>query len=471
MLNLKPSEIDIQFVNAVSRNALAEVKKLIDMGADIDAIDADENTALIYASVKGNVELVEMLLDAGAGTLPINNNGYTALMCAAHKGHIKIAMNLAVAVSRRGMKQSMLETFREQLKLTDMLAKAVSDRDMKNLMNMVSDKHYIKMRNFEIQYLEYGALDAMEAIVGWKVFMRGSVKRHAALAKALYAEACNVALSPRAPVVFYGPLRGDAAMTSLMCCTALKFCVEVPVILLTTDEKINLRNDCGMTALMCAAGEGKSELAKGLLYAYANPNAEDYHGRTALMCAARGGHVNVAKLLIDRTSLRLSEFSEGNSELESAVARIQVLEPQNVDVNVTDKFGRTALMLAVLNKHVELVEILLDAGAKVNTADVDGNTPFMLSISTGIIELVKILLDAGANVNAANKQGDTPLMWAVLGHVKIADMLLDMGVNVHAVNKRGYTALHLAQAAVDSPDDSCKILKRYLHKRLKHYFD
>ena len=62
----------------------AGVKLLLARGADIDAIDAKGNTALIHAATDGaRLSTVKLLLKAGADTNVANENGDTALHAAA----------------------------------------------------------------------------------------------------------------------------------------------------------------------------------------------------------------------------------------------------------------------------------------------------------------------------------------------------------------------------------------------------
>ena len=54
------------FLQAVKRGDVAEVKKLIDEGTDVNAQNKEGYTALIWASNDGHTEIVELLEEAGA---------------------------------------------------------------------------------------------------------------------------------------------------------------------------------------------------------------------------------------------------------------------------------------------------------------------------------------------------------------------------------------------------------------------
>ena len=76
---------------AIRNGNLKEARLLIKNGADIDAVDDTNDTALIWASVNGNLEMVKLLLEAGANTEIKDNNGNTALIWAARENYVSIA--------------------------------------------------------------------------------------------------------------------------------------------------------------------------------------------------------------------------------------------------------------------------------------------------------------------------------------------------------------------------------------------
>ena len=68
-----------------------EVKKALDAGADVNAKDERNRTALYWASKKGYTKIVAMLLEKGADVNAKDKDGYTALKMASHNGHTKTA--------------------------------------------------------------------------------------------------------------------------------------------------------------------------------------------------------------------------------------------------------------------------------------------------------------------------------------------------------------------------------------------
>ena len=66
------------------------MQTLLEYGADVNAYDFIGFTALMYASVKGHIEIVRMLLQYTVDVDALNNYNGTALMLASINGHIEI---------------------------------------------------------------------------------------------------------------------------------------------------------------------------------------------------------------------------------------------------------------------------------------------------------------------------------------------------------------------------------------------
>lgn len=107
--------------------------------------------------------------------------------------------------------------------------------------------------------------------------------------------------------------------------------------------------------------------------------------------------------------------------------------------------GETAILNAVENNHIKVVEQLLENGADVNCADHYGKTPLLSAVSSKNVVMTKRLLKAGADYNKANNYGQTPLMRAVLsGDMGLITVLAENGADINRQDQKGQTALQYA---------------------------
>jgi ankyrin repeat protein len=94
MKNINEQE---QLFKTVELNKIDEVKKLIEAGADINAVDKNGITALQRASSWGRSDVVKMLIEAGADVNVVGVNGRTALYWASYWGYSEIVKILKEA--------------------------------------------------------------------------------------------------------------------------------------------------------------------------------------------------------------------------------------------------------------------------------------------------------------------------------------------------------------------------------------
>ena len=146
-----------------------------------------------------------------------------------------------------------------------------------------------------------------------------------------------------------------------------------------------------------------------------------------------------------------STWSLVDTSRDGNIARVrELLAIPGIDVNSTNKFGQTALMLAIDNGHNVIARLLL-AMPEINVNQIDryGGASLMRAAFKGAYFIVQILLAVqGIKVNQAESEGYTALLFATAKkHTDIVQMLLKAeGINVNQANKYGKTALLFASA-------------------------
>lgn len=116
---------------------------------------------------------------------------------------------------------------------------------------------------------------------------------------------------------------------------------------------------------------------------------------------------------------------------------------KGVNVNTQDKNKRSLLLLATINKQVEMATLLAEKGADVNLQDNIQDSPFLYAGASGQTELVKLFLARGARFDLFNRYNGTALIPACeRGHIETVKVLVNTrGFPVNHVNRLGWTAL------------------------------
>lgn len=159
---------------------------------------------------------------------------------------------------------------------------------------------------------------------------------------------------------------------------------------------------------------------------------EDECGQTALNIAARNGHLEVVELLL--------KFRY------TACVEDRVVENHMINVNHADRDGWTALRSAAWGGHTEIVKLLIKhPKCQIDLADKEQRTALRAAAWSGHEDILRILIAAGANVNSVDKQGRTSLIAAsYMGHYEIVEILLEHGADVNHTDIDGRSALCVA---------------------------
>lgn len=222
----------------------------------------------------------------------------------------------------------------------------------------------------------------------------------------------------------------------------------------------------GSRTLAVMARKGEQAAIDTLLKAGADPHHKDWDGHTAFTLAAANGHTGAINVLIKHCPPRVRQETwtqrlqdhadnQGRTALMLAVLNRQLkmtslLLEEKADPHRADRNGRNAILWAAAKGDAPIITVLIGHHATHVATDLHGNTVFLTAAEHDNTKALKLFcmphyINSMFNVNSPNKDGDTPLLVAARnGHLKAVDLLLKNGANLLQYNKLGRTALHEA---------------------------
>jgi len=206
------------------------------------------------------------------------------------------------------------------------------------------------------------------------------------------------------------------------------------------------------------------EMAELLVQRGANVNAVSKFNYTPLLRAVlnfpnpnleENDYVKIINLLLDKGAKPDTPDGHGTTPLMWAVQKMtptKILIERGVNVNIQNKNGETALMLAVkgglvktllfipvIGHFEDAAKLLIAKGADINLQETNGKTALMHAAgalnNTGndyasYTDMAEILIDKGAKIDMEDKDKHTALYWAQrYGRTKTAELLLAKGAN------------------------------------------
>ncbi|XP_059480520.1 ankyrin repeat and KH domain-containing protein 1-like [Neocloeon triangulifer] len=118
---------------------------------------------------------------------------------------------------------------------------------------------------------------------------------------------------------------------------------------------------------------------------------------------------------------------------------------ENIDVNATDVYFRTALHYAAELGNEDIIKELLNAGCKADVGDSNEVKPLLLASARGHTGAAALLLARGAHPEAKGPDKSSALHAACArGFTEVAEVLLDGGARIDAMDSSDRTPLYLA---------------------------
>lgn len=173
---------------------------------------------------------------------------------------------------------------------------------------------------------------------------------------------------------------------------------------------MNMQNKYGKTPLMHASVLGRTDVVKYLIENKADLNIPDKNGVTAFMLASGSYHADIEflKFLID-----VGADTKGMTIVEWAssgwLEKVKESLKNKQDINLKNMHGQTPLIAAILKEHLDIITLLVESGADLTIKEDLDRTALMIASEIGNLDIVKLLVLNGADINCQRKSGDTAL--------------------------------------------------------------
>ncbi|KAK0766434.1 hypothetical protein N5P37_000158 [Trichoderma harzianum] len=217
------------------------------------------------------------------------------------------------------------------------------------------------------------------------------------------------------------------------------------------------RDEEGMTKLHRAVQAGDGDLVESLINEGANLVSRDNSGRTALHYASMGQSqmdIGIPSLLLKAGGKAIVNLGDesGQTALHYAAERnlvdnVRTLIHQGADMQITDKYGFSPFLWAVVTRQERAVAHMVQEGADVNSTTADGKSAVAWAASLGYTSVTYLLVQDGASMHASLSRDSlgVPLEEAAaVGDFHAVDFFLHLGADPNYRDRDGWSAIHWA---------------------------
>ncbi|XP_054847555.1 inversin [Eublepharis macularius] len=397
---------------------------LLKTGIDVNKADHSQRTALHLAAQKGNYRFMKLLLARRAKWLKKDLEGITPLhLTTRHKNPKCLALLLKYMApgeidTQDKNKQTALHwsAYYNNPEHVKLLIKHDSNIGIPDVEGKIPLHWAANHKDPSAVHTVRCILDAAptESLLNWQDY-EGRTPLHFAVADGNVAvvdlltsyEGCNVTSYDN---LFRTPLHWAALLGH----------AQIVHLLLERNKSGTIPSDSqGATPLHYAAQSNFAETVEAFLKHPSVRDDSDLEGRTSFMWAAGKGSNDVIWTILNLKS--------------------------DIDINMADKYGGTALHAAALSGHVSTVQLLLEHDAQVDATDVMKHTPLFRACEMGHKEVIQTLIKGGARVDLVDQDGHSPLHWAALGgNPDVCQILIENKINPNVQDYAGRTPLQCA---------------------------
>lgn len=399
--------------------AVSEVKRVIDMGVDVNCRGERDNTPFHAAVANGYIEVARLLFDAACDVNAVNAAGYSPLMVACMNGHLDIVR--------------WLFDIGVDLRFSVGGSYAIH---FSALMGKIEVVEFLLDNGCDVSTVDAsGATPMHEAAQGNSLDV----------ARLLFERGGDVNVSDRTGLtpIHIAAFRGNSILVQW---------------LLFSGADIECVDSFGRTPFLysCMGGELKTSLL--LDEKNADIHVTTSTGNSAMHLAAARSHVHIIDWLIGKGldvnalnsqqqtpyQVSLVSCSKGTTDFfGSYFLQTNAVEPEAVVYQVAYEIFRTTNDSNYPAAFFCLEEIMRRVEPMYR---LPGDSLILhFAAAAGHINLIKFLLSKGCPVNCQSSTGRTPLHYAAIkGHVQVGNVLLAAGADSQLKDNTGRSALEYA---------------------------
>ncbi|KAJ6779408.1 hypothetical protein PWT90_09249 [Aphanocladium album] len=456
-LSMPDGSSDVSYpLDTAMRNGHDDIgKMLINAGADVA-----RGETIIFAAIRGSLEMVTLLLEAGADLYAVCDSGQSVLHSAIFAGGEPLLIEMLLGRGLLARDREAGLTHRGEDPINTYLDTAVQNgwyNVAKMLLDEGADANFRCMVDGvmveEIPPLLIGAIsdehyDIAELLIqrgadvdarnsrGFSALHLTSREEHLSLAKALLAAGADVSASD------------ENGIQPLSCAE----CPAITKLLVAKGANCDHSDNTSDTPLMTAIENRRLDVVTALLEAGADTSCPDETGSLLHMACDVASH-RIVELLLDYGLDASTTGSLDHSALYGAAGYgfssiVKLLLKRGVDADSWARDGWTPLMNAACASHLHIMEILIRHGAKIEAKNSHYETVLLTAVEARQAPAVEYLIANGANIHAKTAEGASALILtasSALNNKELADVLLRDGrIDINLRDMYGRTALFYA---------------------------
>ena len=223
--------------------------------------------------------------------------------------------------------------------------------------------------------------------------------------------------------------------------------------LIDNQASVNAIAQNGQVPLHIAAEKALDDVVRKLIEFGANVNIQDGDCNTAMQAAILSGHAEIVNIFLETPEMDVNlRNAQGHTALWLALGLPEQhvassLVDRGCDINLCTSSGDSMLHHAVKTSNERATLFLLDNGANPQLSNDQRETALHLAASLDLHSVVPALIEAGASLNAQDKELRTPLMRAIINKsATIVKLLLAQKerLEINLLDATGQCALGLA---------------------------